>query len=467
MKRRRIEFLLFTGVTVFILAFIYSRNIAEAGLQKTMAIMGYVIVLYSSCMAFNLWICPVFFRIKKIETGIAYTLLLFFITWLGLAAAWWVIKGTRPGGLPDHFVDGPSLGGVLLAFACFGVYQGLWALISSAFRSDSNLKRRVAREVLFVLLIGAGVFFLLLSTEKLLALLWLIGLPYVYLLYALNMYWLLPVQEKKHLRFYELTLFILIVSLTTFVPFGFMLSAPGYSGTFVLVFWLVINLLVLPFSFFLYHSQRSQIAQMLNLQTELGRTSADLTFLRSQINPHFLFNVLNTLYGTALQEEADRTANGIQKLGDMMRFMLHENHHDKVLLSREADYLNNYISLQLLRTLTSPTVTVKSDISPVLEDLYIAPMLLIPFVENAFKHGISLQEPSWINISLRTESGTVHLDVYNSMHIRGDQLLEKGKSGIGLDHVKQRLQLVYADSHELVIRRTAEEYFVHLTIRLS
>jgi LytS/YehU family sensor histidine kinase len=199
----------------------------------------------------------------------------------------------------------------------------------------------------------------------------------------------------------------------------------------------------------------------------LKQRSANIDFLRSQINPHFLFNALNTLYGTAIQENADRTSEGIQQLGDMMRFMLQENMQDKISLAREIDYLNNYISLQRLRTDTNPIVQIQTHIQD-RENIYqIAPMLLIPFVENAFKHGISFREPSHIKVNLEIKDGTLFFDVYNSKHIKTGNDPEKDKSGIGLENVKQRLKLSYPNKHELIIRDTTKEYFVHLTIQLA
>src|SRR5690606_18403954 len=146
-----------------------------------------------------------------------------------------------------------------------------------------------------------------------------------------------------------------------------------------------------PIVWLIYKRQMKGKEEMFVLKKELGTTSANLDFLRSQINPHFLFNALNTLYGTALQENSERTAQGIQMLGDMMRFMLHENHQQKILLSREIEYMRNYLDLQLLRTSDSPNISIETKIEDVVGDKYIAPMLLIPFIENAFKHGISLQ----------------------------------------------------------------------------
>jgi LytS/YehU family sensor histidine kinase len=94
-------------------------------------------------------------------------------------------------------------------------------------------------------------------------------------------------------------------------------------------------------------------------------------------------------------------------------------------------------------------------------------MLLIPFVENAFKHGISLREPSHIKITLQTQGHKLYFDVHNSIHVKPDNDPEKDKSGIGLNNVKQRLELLYPHKHELIIRETGKEFFIHLTIDLD
>lgn len=203
------------------------------------------------------------------------------------------------------------------------------------------------------------------------------------------------------------------------------------------------------------------------LKTELGQSDANLNFLKSQINPHFLFNALNTLYGTALQEQAARTGEGIQKLGEMMRFMLEENIKDTITLSRDIEYLKNYILLQKLRSATSSSIAIETDIEEYQGPLIITPMLLIPFVENAFKHGISLQNPSHIKVALQVEGSTVYFDVHNSIHSRPDNDPEKERGGIGLENVKQRLNLLYPNQHELVMRENAREFFVHLSIQLA
>ena len=231
--------------------------------------------------------------------------------------------------------------------------------------------------------------------------------------------------------------------------------------------FLIQTFITVPLTWVLFKRHLKGNEELYALKQELGQSNASLDFLRSQINPHFLFNALNTIYGTAIQEKAERTSEGIQQLGDMMRFMLQENLQDKIPLARETEYLNNYISLQRLRTDAIPQVKIDARIEDTVRPVQIAPMLLIPFVENAFKHGISFRESSHIKISLEVKDNTLYFDVANNKHPRTDGDPEKNKSGIGLINVKQRLQHMYPGKHELIIRETTKEFFVHLTIRLS
>jgi LytS/YehU family sensor histidine kinase len=195
------------------------------------------------------------------------------------------------------------------------------------------------------------------------------------------------------------------------------------------------------------------------------KSKTDLQFLRSQINPHFLFNVLNTLYGTALQENAMITAEGIQKLGDMMRFMLHENNLDFIEMHKEIEYLKNYIALQKLRTQSSPDIIIEDNISDQNCNRKIAPMLLIPLVENAFKHGISLKERSWIKINLECSQDQIVFEVHNSMHAKIDNDPEKERSGIGFKNVLERLKLIYGNRFQISVNGDGKEFFVKLAIQ--
>jgi two-component system LytT family sensor kinase len=288
------------------------------------------------------------------------------------------------------------------------------------------------------------------------------------IIYAIYFY--LPqhyLKGKKFSRYFWQIVFATILSAIPTCLIMLLMARRDDWGAIVLCFHFPTQLIItLPLAWYLYKSRLANNNQISTLKKELGKSDASLSFLQSQINPHFLFNALNTLYGTALQENAERTGEGIQKLGDMMRFMLHENVQDKISLTRDVDYLENYIALQKLRTSRSADIVIDTQIDEQLNNLQIAPMLLIPFVENAFKHGISLQQPSHIKVTLQTKENTLYFDVHNSIHIKPDNDPEKLKSGIGLINVKQRLALLYAGKHELIIRESAKEFFIHLTIQL-
>ena len=286
-----------------------------------------------------------------------------------------------------------------------------------------------------------------------------------------NLYWLFPMKEERSIFrrpvFGRLLLSMAIWTLPFAIIFCTLLPG-GPEDVVVPVFvsmWMAQLLLITPISWLIYRQRKDKILALRGLEKELGQSKADLEFLRSQINPHFLFNVLNTLYGSALQENADQTAGGIQQLGDMMRFMLHENILDQIPMEREIGYLNNYISLQQMRAQSSPLIHIDAKIDEAFCNHRIAPMLLIPFVENAFKHGISLQEESWIKIRLHCDPKSIHFEVRNSVHIRQGEDPEKDKSGIGMKNVLNRLKLVYPGRHEFYVHQDEREFFVQLSIQ--
>ncbi len=286
----------------------------------------------------------------------------------------------------------------------------------------------------------------------------------------INLYVIFPRQLKKKLPFYKrlLELSVSPFLLTLIAWFCLMLGSGKFAppsiflGTFLLMLAITI-----PISWLFFVQQREKISALLQLQQKLGQTTADLSFLRSQINPHFLFNTLNTLYGTALQENASRTSSGIQRLGDMMRFMLHENHKDQIPLTREIEYVQHYIALQSLRIVNTPGVRIETSIDESKCQYSIAPMLLIPFIENAFKHGIRLTKPSYIIIKFHCDAKGIHLDVVNSHHPKNTGPEQEEHSGVGLENVKQRLQLIYPNMHSLLIQEDDAAFQIRLFIQLT
>lgn len=225
--------------------------------------------------------------------------------------------------------------------------------------------------------------------------------------------------------------------------------------------------ILFPISRLIFKKYEDYLGQITTLTYEVNQGSANLSFLKSQINPHFLFNALNTLYGSALTENAEKTSDGIQKLGDMMRFMLHENLQDKISIKREIEYLRNYLDIQLLRFGKEPNLELTIQIQEDFCEGEIAPMMLIPFIENAFKHGISTKNKSWIKINLRCLKGSIHLDVVNSVHPKKATDDPKDESGIGLDNIRKRLELLYPQTHSLTIVGNDEEHFVHFSLQLK
>lgn len=285
----------------------------------------------------------------------------------------------------------------------------------------------------------------------------------------INLYVLYPYQQRKGLSFTgllpKLSAAPLILSLSAWLFYT--LATSRLQFLLLPALFLIVMLLAVPLSWLIYIQQREKITRLLQLERELGQITADLAFLRSQINPHFLFNTLNTLYGTALQENAPRSATGIQRLGDMMRFLLHENHRDQIPLHREIEYLQHYIALQSLRIAESPGIRIETSIDSSLCNYQIAPMLLIPFVENAFKHGIRLTRPSHILIKFYCDAKGIYLDVVNSLHPKIATDNEEGYSGVGMENVKRRLQLLYPGQHTLMVHRDDAAFQIHLHIQLS
>lgn len=301
---------------------------------------------------------------------------------------------------------------------------------------------------------------------------WLTAVPTGIILHGIAFYYFIPgsLQSKypiisyfiRSLVFCIAAGFIVGVCLTLFTDdedWGFSFGA--FDG-------FVQFIITAPALWLIYRWQMKGNARISELQNELGTSAANLDFLRSQINPHFLFNALNTIYGLAIQENAPRTSESVEKLGEMMRFMLLENMQQRISLAREIEYLDNYISLQKLRidsnTRANIQVDIQKEISP---DITISPMLLIPFVENAFKHGMSFREESYIKVSLELKDSTLYFDVNNSRHEKTGNDPEKDSNGIGLANVKHRLQHMYPRKHELLIRETARDFFVHLQIQLD
>jgi len=184
--------------------------------------------------------------------------------------------------------------------------------------------------------------------------------------------------------------------------------------------------------------------------------------MKSQINPHFLFNTLNNIYSLANRHD-DKALDAMVKLSGIMRYLIYDTQADRVSLEKEVEYLENYLELQRLR-LRDPG-SVKYTIEGEMGELEIAPMLLIPFVENAFKHGDKKAKAPAINIELAVHSNVLIFRVRNSIP---ERVIEKDQTeGIGLSNLKKRLEILYQNRHELKITDQDGIYQAYLEIKLD
>jgi two-component system LytT family sensor kinase len=219
-----------------------------------------------------------------------------------------------------------------------------------------------------------------------------------------------------------------------------------------------ILLVALSYALIKYWIQSEQLKRVL-LEEKL---STEMAFLKSKINPHFLFNVLNSFYAKSLKHNVPELADGIAKLAELMRYMVYETNEDKVALEKEIHHLKNFIQVYQLRIAEDDKVFINFNIEGAVNSIKISPMLLIPFVENAIKHGIDPKTKSIIDISLKLEHNKLYFKVTNTIH-QGAYGLTDEPSGFGLDNLKKRLSILYPNTYTL---ETKEEkgYFISLLI---
>lgn len=199
---------------------------------------------------------------------------------------------------------------------------------------------------------------------------------------------------------------------------------------------------------------KTELLERENLQSELK-------FLRAQINPHFFFNTLNSLYGLT-QEKSDRAPEVVLKLSELMSFVLYETDQERIPLSKELKYIKNYIELEEIRY--GDRFVCNLSIHGNTEVL-IPPLLMLPFIENSFKHGIKHESDSgWINITVCVIEKKFIFEIANSIvEIAPSQ---NGQNGVGIANVKRRLELLYPEGHALLYSKTEKQFKVELEIDL-
>lgn len=306
------------------------------------------------------------------------------------------------------------------------------------------------------------------STEGLIVVFIVFGFINIGLFY-LNFLYLIPrFLDKKKYRIYSLALFITIIFFGL-IKFGVAASYKSLLlvhdngktvsfGTYFVrtslssIFFLFLSV-ALKFSVDWFLNERVQ------RDLENQRLSAELAFLKSQINPHFLFNSLNSIYSLAYQK-SDTAPEAILKLSEIMRYMLYESNDNKVDLAKELQYLQNYIDLQKIRFGNKAFVDFK--ITGEVGDQKIVPLLLIAFIENAFKHGVANDPAAPICLRINLDGTHLHFFMENRKHM----LNRDTEGGIGLNNVQRRLELLYAGKYNLTIQDEANTYTCELSLVL-
>ncbi len=284
--------------------------------------------------------------------------------------------------------------------------------------------------------------------------------------FYVNAYILIPrlVYKKKYWQYVVLQFLILawVLVQSTFL-FQLFIGTEHFKMGRHITFSLFLYLLILSAST-AYEMTRDRLrADKLAKEKENENLKTELSLLRSQVSPHFMFNVLNNMVSLA-RKKSDILEPSLIKLSSLMRYMLYETNEEKVSLEKEIDYLHSYIDLQQQRFGKKLTVNVSID---AVDGRYqIEPMLLIPFVENAFKHGTGLIEDAIIEINLTAQRNILQFTVRNKYDPLSKDIKDTS-SGIGLNNVMRRLNLLYTNEHTLMITKENNWFVVSLQIKIN
>ncbi len=298
-----------------------------------------------------------------------------------------------------------------------------------------------------------------------------VNLFFYLLVVYFNLYYLIPrYLNAKNYAFYTLLLLLSVAVVTPLrvVIFYFLFTYyPDTQSVIVLNrhWYFLVNLTVACVS--TVYKIISDWARLEREQKELQNQSmqSELRFLRSQINPHFLFNTLNNLYALTLKK-SDIAPDIVLKLAEMMRYMLYECNEKQVFLHKEISYLKNYLDLEKLRQSENMHISFETD--GIVGEQKIAPLLFIPFLENSFKHGLNHHlSHGFVHIKLKIFPNSVTFFIENNKANKMPVTTHKISGGIGLVNVKQRLALLYPKLHELKIEDSPDTYKICLTLNLE
>jgi LytS/YehU family sensor histidine kinase len=299
----------------------------------------------------------------------------------------------------------------------------------------------------------------------------LVGLFFYSILVYFNLYYLIPNYLAKHAVLY-LGLVLLscavatpIEVLTLYLKYYNMpldrISLVDHQMTIYLynVFVVITSTILRVIMDWWRYQNEKQVLLTQSIQTELR-------FLKSQINPHFLFNTLNNLYALTLKK-SDKAPEIVLKLSEIMRYMLYDCNERRVLLSKEIQYINNYLDLEKLRQPANAEI-VFTTAGPISEQL-IAPLLFVPFLENSFKHGLNhyIQGSGFVRMHLHVAGDEMEFHIENSKPENLPRQEHPRSGGIGLVNVRHRLKILYPEQHSLEVQDEPHRYSVTLHLKMT
>jgi len=330
------------------------------------------------------------------------------------------------------------------------IYTAYWILVTGFFLYEKKYLLYKANMPYFLACVSVRVILLM-------------GIAY------LNLHLFLPrFLAKKRYGIYATAIlvsvlaYVIIQSLYDWYLYGYIVG-PLYrsnmyeslSYNFFSTLWYLGLMLALKLSIDWYSQQ------LLIQRITVEKLNAEVGFLRAQVNPHFLFNILNNLYALALKK-SEQAPDVVLKLSSMMEYMLYDSNDDKVLLDKELEYLQNYVELERLRFGNEAIITFSKGKIPA--GLTLAPLLLLPMVENAFKHGLSRQAAnSELHINIEFNNADLSVKVVNTKPLKP---FLPFKGGIGLGNLRKRLELLYPGKHDLQIKDDPSHFTILLIIEL-
>ncbi len=239
-------------------------------------------------------------------------------------------------------------------------------------------------------------------------------------------------------------------------------AAPPFVR-FKVISHFISSFLVCGFSLGLKLLQTTIANEQRTKELEKEKLNSELAFLKSQISPHFFFNTLNNIY-SLIGINTNDAQESVLKLSKLMRYLLYESDKERIRLSKEIEFLKHYLDLMKLRL--SKSVSLEVCLPENYPDISIPPLLFISFIENAFKHGVSYQDNSFISMKMTVDNDKIHFVVANSIRRRVYEY-DSRNSGIGLDNIIKRLNLLYPQSHNLKVVEKDDKFIVDLELNLN